>query len=99
MYGKTMYTETGEPLPGVIGEGSSSDQGSQVYQLTSNDDHINYVDDAWVFESLEDLDFSEGSDRYTFLLVVHENPLEGHYLSRSLLDRFMDLTGKRSGRG
>lgn len=50
-----------------------------------------------MFESLEDLDFSEGSDGYSLLLIVHENPLEGNYLSCSFLDRFMNLTGKRLG--
>jgi len=49
--------------------------GDKVCKLTPNNNHINDVDDARVFESFEDLDFSEGGDRHPFLLVVHKNPL------------------------
>jgi len=61
---------------------------------TSNNNHINDVYDARVFESFEDFDFSESSDRHPFLLVVHKNPLKGNDLSRSFLDRLVYLTGQ-----
>ena len=70
-----MCTETGEPLPRTIDQGVSSDHRRGGIKATSNDNHVNDVDDARVFESLEDFDFSESSDRHPFLLVVHENPL------------------------
>jgi len=53
----------------------SRDWGSKGYELTSNNNHINDVDNAGMLESFKDLDFSKGSDRHPFLLVVHENPL------------------------
>jgi len=75
MYGKTMCTEKGDPLPRTIDKGVSCDHGRKGCKLTSNDNHIDYINDAWVFEGFENLDFSESSDRHPFLLVVHENPL------------------------
>lgn len=70
-----MCTETGEPLPRIVSKGVSREHGSEERKLTSNDNHINNVNDARVFESLEDFDLSECGDRHPFLLVVHENPL------------------------
>ena len=87
-----MYTEIGEPLPGTIDQSSSHGHGNRGCKLTSNYDHVNDVNDAWVFKSFEDLNFSESGDGHPFLLVVHENPFEGNHLSCSFLDRFMDLT-------
>ena len=89
-----MCTETGEFLPRTINQGVSCEHESEEYKLTSNNNHINDVYDARVFECLKDFDFSESSDRHPFLLVVHENPLEGNDLSRSFLDRFVHLAGK-----
>ena len=94
MYGKTICTETGEPLPRIISQGVSHEHGSKECKLTSNDDHINDVNDARMVESLEDFDLPESRDRHPFLLVVHENPLEGNNLSCSFLDCFMHLTGR-----
>ena len=94
MYGKTMCTETGEPLPRTVDRGVSCVNGREGSKLTSNDNHINDIDDARVFESFEDLDFSEGSDRHSFLLVVHENPLQGDDLSCGFLDCLMYLAAK-----
>lgn len=65
-------------------------------RLTSNNNHVNDVDDTWVFERLKNLDFSEGSDRHPFLLVVHENPLEGNDVSRTFLDCLMNFAGEWS---
>lgn len=62
-------------------------------RLTSNDNHVNNVDDTRVVERFKNLDFSQGSDRHPFLLVVHENPLEGNDVPRTFLNRFMNLTG------
>ena len=75
MYGKTICTDTGEPLPRAIDQSVSCDHGSKEYEVTSNNNHIDDVYDGRVFESFEDLDFSEGSDRHPFLLIVHKNPL------------------------
>ena len=75
MYGKTMCTETGEPLPRERLTRVSCDSRSGGCKLTSNDNHIDDVYYARVFESFEDLDFSKSSDRHPFFLVVHEDPL------------------------
>jgi len=45
------------------------------WKLTSNDNHINDINYARMFEGFKDLDFSESSDGHPFLLVVHEDPL------------------------
>jgi hypothetical protein len=89
-----MCTETGESLPGTIDQGVSCEQGSKEREPTSNNNHINDIYDARVFESFEDFDFSKSSDRHPFLLVVHENPLKGNDLSRSFLNRLVYLTGQ-----
>jgi len=94
MYGKTMCTEKGDPLPGMIGNSVSCGHRRKGCKLTSDDNHINDVNDARVFEGFEDLDFSESSDRHPFLLVVHEDPLQGDGPPCSFLDRFMYLTRK-----
>ena len=63
-------------------------------KLTSNDNHINDVNDARVFEGFEDLNFSESGDRHPFLLVVHEDPFQGNDPPCSFLDRFMYFARK-----
>ena len=70
-----MCTETGEPLPGTINGGVSCVRRRKRSKLTSNNNHINDVDDARMSESFENLYFSKSSDRHPFLLVMHENPL------------------------
>lgn len=75
MYGKTICTETGESLTRTVNQSVSFEHESEECRLTSNDNHINDVDDARVFESFENLDFPESSDGHPFLLVVHENSL------------------------
>ena len=72
MYGKTIWTEKGDPLPRT---GVSCDNRRKGCKLTSNDNHINDVNYTWMFEGFEDLYFSESSDRHPFLLVVHKDPL------------------------
>jgi hypothetical protein len=75
----------------------SCDDRNRESGLASNNNHVNNIDDARVVECLKNLDLSEGSYGHSFLLVVHENPLEGNDVSRTFLDRFMDLTGEWSG--
>jgi len=87
-----MCTEKGHPLPGMIDKGVSCGHRRRGRKLTSNDNHINYINDARVFEGFEDLDFSESSDGHPFLLVVHEDPLQGDDPPCSFLDRLMYLS-------
>lgn len=90
-----MCTETGEPLPG--GDYVSCNRRNRERGLTPNNNHVNNVDNARMVERFENLDFPESGDGHPFLLVVHENPLEGNDVSRTFLYRFMDLTGEWSG--
>jgi hypothetical protein len=63
--------------------------------LTSKNKHVTDFDDTRMFQSLENLDFSKGSDRHTLLLVVHENPLKSDGITSLFMDSLVNLSVHR----
>lgn len=98
MYGNTMYTLKGAsfPLPRRKRKGRRKpDRETEAVaeqKLTSHNEHVKYIDDAWMLQGLEYFDFPQGRDGHALLLVVHQDPLQCDMAALHLVYRLVYLT-------
>lgn len=61
-------------------------------KLTSHNEHVEYIDDAWMLQGLEYFDFPQGRDRHALFLVVHQDPLQRDMAALHLVYRLVYFT-------
>lgn len=67
-------------------------QHEPIRALTTDDEHIQDLDDAGVVHCLENFDLAQSSDGHALLLIVHENTFEGYQTPSKVMDCFVDLS-------
>ena len=92
MYGKTMKTDKGSFF--VPRRTMSLSLGWAVEEeLTSDNEHVEDVDNTRGIQGPQDLDFSESRYRHTLLFVVHQYSLQRHDSACVLLNGLVDFAG------
>lgn len=63
----------------------------QLGELTTNDKHIQNIDNTRMVQSLQDLNLSKSSNRHALFLVVHQDTLKSNRLASPCVNGLVHL--------
>ena len=84
-----MYTESGRsPLPTKVSISTGKEARTK---RTSHNKHIQDIDNARVFQGLQNFNFPKSSNRHPLFLVVHQNPFQRDHRAGGFVNCFVHL--------